>query len=82
MPPIDEEQMKAAETKLKVDGREAYYVELIGPANPGPQQATFAVVVPQASGMNWFFKMKGDAPLAQRRREQFSKFVSSIRFVE
>jgi len=82
MPPIDEDQMKAAETKLKVDGREAYYVELIGPANPGPQQATFAVVVPQASGMNWFFKMKGDAPLAQRRREQFSKFVSSIRFVE
>ncbi|MBA4016087.1 MAG: hypothetical protein C0483_02750 [Pirellula sp.] len=82
LPPIDADQLETAVTKMKVGGRDASFVELIGSANPGPQQAIFVVVVPQASGSSWFLKLKGDAPLAQRRREEFARFLASLKFAD
>lgn len=82
LPPIDADQLQTAVTKMKVGGRDASFVELIGSANPGPQQAIFVVVVPQVSGSSWFLKLKGDAPLAQRRRDQFAQFLASVKFVD
>ncbi|MGC3970208.1 MAG: hypothetical protein QM775_23630 [Pirellulales bacterium] len=82
LPPIEADQLDSAVTKLKIDGREGDFVELIGSANPGPQQAIFAVVVPDGAGSSWFLKLKGDAPLAQRRRDQFSQFVHSFRIAK
>lgn len=82
LPPIDADQLQTAVTKMKVGGRDASFVELIGSANPGPQQAIFVVVVPQASGSSWFLKLKGDAPLAQRRRDQFAQFLATVKFAD
>lgn len=81
LPPIDASQLETAVTKLKIGGRDADFVELIGPANTGPQQAIFAVVIPDGAGSSWFLKLKGDAPLAQRKREQFSQFMATFRIV-
>ena len=81
LPPIDATQLETAVTKLKIGGRDADFVELIGPANTGPQQAIFAVVIPDGAGSSWFLKLKGDAPLAQHKREQFSQFLATFRIV-
>lgn len=80
LPPIEENQLLAAMTKVKLSGLDANYVELIGTANGGMQEATLGIAAPNGSGQNYFVKLKGSAPLAQREKERFMKFVSSIRF--
>ncbi|MCE9604021.1 MAG: hypothetical protein K8U03_03865 [Planctomycetia bacterium] len=80
LPPLDEEQLKTATTKMKVSGLDADVVELIAPAGNGPQRAIFGVIAKKSPTSSYFIKLMGDAPLAQRERERFMKFVASIRF--
>ncbi len=80
--PIDQDALDGAATKLKVDGRDAIYVELIGQASPQGQQAVYGIVIPDSQGPSWFVKMRGDAAVAFRERERFLNFVASFKFVE
>lgn len=80
LPAIDGEQLLTATTKMKVSGLDADVVELIAPAGAGPQKAIFGVIAKKSATSNYFIKLIGDAPLAQREREHFMKFVASIRF--
>jgi len=80
IPPTDAEQLQSLLTKVKVSGLDADFVELIAPAPAGEQGAILGVVAKQASGSSIFIKFTGGAPLAQRERERFMKFVGSIRF--
>ena len=80
LPSIEENQLLTAMTKVKLSGLDANFIELIGTANSGAQEATLGVAAPNGSGQNYFVKLKGSAPLAQREKERFMKFVSSIRF--
>lgn len=80
LPPIDQTALEGAATKLKIDGRDATYIEIIGQAAPEGQQAIYGVVVVQSPGQTWFVKMMGDAAVAFRERERFLGFVSSFRF--
>lgn len=80
--PIDQDALDGAAVKLKVDGRDAVYVELIGLASPQGQQAVYGIVIPDSSGRSWFVKMMGDAAAASRERERFLTFVSTFKFVQ
>lgn len=80
IPPTDAEQLQSLLTKVKVAGLDADFVEIIAPAGAGEQGAILGVIAKQASGGSLFIKFTGGAPLAQRERERFMKFVGSIRF--
>jgi len=80
LPEIDENQLLTATTKIKLSGRDADYIELIGPAGPNGQQATLGVVAVKEPGTFYFVKLKGSAPIVQSEKERFLKFVTSIRF--
>ncbi len=55
------------------------YVELVGPADASPRQAILGVLTDVADS-TWFFKLMGDAELAERERERFEVFVQSVTF--
>jgi hypothetical protein len=55
------------------------YVQLVGPADATPRESIDAVLA-DVSGSTWFFKMKGDANLAEQQRERFQTFVRSVEF--
>lgn len=55
------------------------YVELVGPADAKPRESILAVMADIADS-TWFFKLKGDANLAERERERFQNFVRSVKF--
>lgn len=80
--PIDQDALDGAATKLKVDGRDAIYVELIGRAASEGQQAVYGIVISDSPGQSWFVKMMGDAAVAYRERERFLNFVATFKFVK
>lgn len=80
LPPIDQNTLDTAVTKMKVDGRSADYIELLGMARGGPQQAIYGVVIADSPQSSWFIKLMGDASLALREREHFQAFVFSLNF--
>jgi hypothetical protein len=81
LPPIDQNTLDSAVTKLKVDGRDATYVELLGPSQAAGQQAIYGAVIADAPPSSWFVKMTSDASLAMREREHFQQFILSLKFV-
>lgn len=80
VPPIDQNTLDNVLTKMKVDGRDASYIELLGPAKPDGQASIYGVVVTDTPQSSWFVKMTGDASLNLRERERFLKFVASLMF--
>jgi hypothetical protein len=80
VPPLDQSTLDTAVTKMKVDGRDASYIELLGTARGGEQDAIYGVVVADTPQSSWFVKLMGDASLALRERERFQKFVLSLKF--
>ena len=80
LPELQASDLEAALTKLKIDGRSADFIELLGTAAGARQSATLAVIVPKSDGSSWFVKLTGDAPLAARERDRFVKFCQSLRF--
>lgn len=80
--PIDQEALDGAATRLKIDGRDAFYVELIGQAGSQGQQALYGIMITDSSQQSWFVKMMGDAAVAYRERERFLEFVSTFKFVK
>jgi len=54
------------------------YVELVGSAETEPRESIL-VVLADLGENTWFFKLKGDADLAEQQRENFQDFVRSVR---
>jgi hypothetical protein len=64
---------------IPLDSATGDYVELFGPAETAPRQAILAVLA-DFGGSTWFFKLMGDADLAERESERFQAFVQSVKF--
>jgi hypothetical protein len=69
----------AAAEKLDVGGTEATVV-LLRDAEAG--QAILGAMIPLDESAALFVKYKGDAAVARRERDNFNRFVSSIRWQE
>lgn len=73
----------AAAESLDVDGAQTSVVLLLdaaAEASADAGQAILAAVIPVDETSALFVKFKGDAAVARRERENFSRFVSSIRW--
>jgi hypothetical protein len=77
--PMTQEQLQADAKKIPVGDVTGDYIELVGPADANPSEAILGVVAVR-DGTTWFIKLKGDAPLAEREKQNFEAFVKSIKF--
>lgn len=77
--PVSEAALKSELKTIDVDGIQASYVELVGPESAEVRQSILGVLA-EKSGTTWFIKLRGDAELASKEKENFETFVRSIRF--
>ncbi len=73
------EQLDEEIQKIPLATATGDYVQLVGPADATPRETILAVLA-EVSGNTWFFKLKGDADLAEQQRERFQAFVRSVNF--
>lgn len=67
--------------KLPVGEATGQYIELIGPDSSSPRQSILGVILP-IGDKTWFFKLQGDATLAEQEKAHFEEFVQSVKFRE
>lgn len=77
--PIDEQKLAGQITKVPVGVTTGDFVEMTSSGDKQPAEAILGVIIDQ-DDRTWFFKLKGDAQLAQREKAQFLEFVKSVRF--
>jgi hypothetical protein len=79
--PSGEADLGKVASAMKVDGREAQFVDLTGP-NPakdgGTQQRMLAAIVPAGERV-WFFKLQGPAEKLPQYKDAFLGFVRSCK---
>lgn len=78
--PITQQQLQQQLQPVDVDGRPGHFIALDGPEDAASRQAILGVIVVDAARA-WFFKMRGDAALVGRQRQNFRAFVDSVTFV-
>jgi hypothetical protein len=76
-PPITEGQLDRLVQTISVEGHDVPYVLL--PGDRPEADGILAIVVSQPNH-TWFFKMKGATGLLGREKDNFEKFVRSVRF--
>jgi len=77
--PLDAQALAALPT-LDVAGGKATLVDVAGvSARTGERTRVIGAIVPRG-GETWFFKLMGDEAVAGRERENFLKFVQSVKF--
>jgi hypothetical protein len=78
--PLTAEQLPQEMQPIEVDSIEGHYVKLVGPAaDQQPAKAILGVILVR-QGESWFFKLTGDAAVAQQQEENFKSFVRSVKF--
>lgn len=77
---LTQEQMEKEVTVLDVPGGKATVVDLSGKdPETGNDMRLIGVVWPRP-GETWFYKLKGDSPVAEKEKPAFLKFVQSVRY--
>jgi hypothetical protein len=79
LPPITTGELAELTKKIEVDGQQADYVHLIGPAGGSSREATLGVILRRPDRV-WFFKLRGPVDVVEREKEQFETFVKSVKF--
>ena len=75
------QEMKKTAKTLSIDGHDGTLVDLVGKdARTGKPSCILGLIVPRDGEFAWFFKLTGDAELAQREKENFEAFVQSVKF--
>lgn len=69
------EEVGSHVTKVKVGGAEGSYIDIEG----GKNGRMIAAMV-ERGGRVWFFKMMGDRAIVAKQKENFDKFIASVRF--
>ena len=78
LPAWSEDELAKAAKKRKVDGVEGSYLELADAKSEQPASLLGVIVFREKEA--WFFKLTGDAQLATREKENFLRFVDSVKF--
>ena len=79
LPAITQSELEQSLNTIEVDGSPAEFVEIVGSESEGAEQAVLGAIIDR-NQKTWFFKLMGDAELAQREREAFQEFVRSVKF--
>ena len=75
-----EEEINASMQTLSVAGEDAPYFELTGTSRATGEPQTILVVVAQANGTQWYFKMWGTPEAVAAEKQRFEDFIESIEF--
>jgi hypothetical protein len=78
-PPTPDE-LESSVSSIEIDGVEADYVRLAGPADAARRRESILAVVAEIDGIPWIVRLRGDWKLAEQERERFEAFVKSLRF--
>lgn len=78
--PVSQQAMEQQLTPINVDGRSGHFIDLVGPEQATGREAILGAIVADAA-RSWFFKMRGDAELVARQRDNFQTFVRSVEFI-
>ncbi len=75
------QEMKKTAKTLSINGHDGTLVDFVGKdARTGKPSCILGLIVQRDGEMAWFFKLTGDAELAQREKENFEAFVKSVKF--
>ena len=78
--PVSPEELKKSAESVEVGGQPAQLYDIAG-QNPGSGDATRILgVIQHRTDAVWFFKMTGDADLAEQQKPAFVAFLKSVKF--
>src|SRR5437016_4806223 len=76
-PPSSKNEVDQLAKKLSIDGREAYLVDLLGPA--GDEQKRILGAMAIEGDRVWFFKIMGPTARVEKHKPEFEQFLSSLK---
>jgi hypothetical protein len=81
LPPISPDELNKSVENVEAGGQPAQLYDIAGqnPANGDPQR--ILGVIQRRDDMAWFFKMTGDADLAEQQKPAFVAFLKSVKFI-
>ncbi len=79
LPEATAEDLTELAKPVSIDGITGSSIELVGPADPAPQQTILGAMA-AASDKVWFITLRGDSKLAEREKPKFESFLKSIKF--
>jgi hypothetical protein len=79
--PIDQSECDKLVSSLDLPGGKAMLVDMTGKDASGQPARLIAVVVPRGED-TWFYKMLGDAQVAEQARPAFMRFVQSAQYAQ
>lgn len=80
LPPVSPDELKKSAESVEADGQPAQLYDIAG-QNPGSGDATRILgVIQHRAGAVWFFKMTGDADLAEQQKPALVAFLKSVKF--
>ncbi len=80
LPPVSPDELKKSAESVEADGQPAQLYDITG-QNPGSGDATRILgVIQHRAGAVWFFKMTGDADLAEQQKPALVAFLKSVKF--
>ena len=80
LPPASPDELKKSAENVEADGQPAQLYDIAG-QNPGSGDATRILgVIQHRTDAVWFFKMTGDADLAEQQKPAFVAFLKSVKF--
>ncbi len=79
IPPLAADELDSVRRSIEIGGAGGDYVELWGAEDARPREAILGAIVTRA-GQQWYFKLKGDAELAEREQQRFLDFLTSVQW--
>jgi hypothetical protein len=80
LPPASPDELKKSAESVEAGGQPAQLYDIAG-KNPSSGEATRILgVIQHRTGAVWFFKMTGDADLAEQQKPAFVAFFKSVKF--
>jgi hypothetical protein len=80
--PVSPDELKKSVESVEVGGQPAQFYDIAG-QNPDSGDATRILgVIQHRTDAVWFFKMTGDADLAEQQKAAFVAFLKSVKFVQ
>src|SRR6185436_2203005 len=76
-PLSSKEQVDQLAKKISLDGREAYTVDLLGPAGDDQKRILGAMAI--EGDRVWFFKIMGPSARVEKHKKEFEDFLSTLK---
>jgi hypothetical protein len=80
LPPMSPDELKKSAESVEAGGQSAQLYDIAGQNPDNGEAARILGVIQHRTGAVWFFKMTGDADLAEQQKPAFVAFLKSVKF--